>query len=168
MQREAHFTLIVNILNLIKIQALHTLKLSLKFWIKSICLWGILIKNLLIWPSPVSFPPVHYSQLVVSYLFLMLLSLEIGLPSLVIRIRCSFIGYIFPVTGYVGSSTGYVDILCFLWDWWELYLPFLLFVVRKYLFCHENDCVLHLMKIHQMICENHKKGKKYLTSFWVS
>ena len=53
---------------LIKIQALHTLWLSFKFWIIAICLWGILIKNLLTWPylflfswsllSPCRFLPV--------------------------------------------------------------------------------------------------------------
>ena len=50
-----HFTLIVNFLNLIKIHALHTLWLSFKFWIIAICLWGILIKNLLTWPYLFSF-----------------------------------------------------------------------------------------------------------------
>ena len=46
-------------------------------------------------------------------------------------LRCSLTGDMFSLTGDVGPFTGDVNFLCFLWDWWELHLPFLLFVVRK-------------------------------------
>ena len=55
MQSGGHFTLFVNFLSLIKIEALHFLWLSFKFWIIAICLWDILIKNLLTWPYLFSF-----------------------------------------------------------------------------------------------------------------
>ena len=42
------------------------------------------------------------------------------------------------------------------------------YLFRKPTPCHENDHILHLMKIHVKISENHKKGNKYLSSFWFS
>ena len=157
MQRGAHFTLIVNFLNLIKIQALHTLWFSFKFWIIAICLWGILIKK----------------PLTRSYLFSeLLLSPCRFLPVLDVTLtgdlRCSLSRDMFSLTGDVGAFTGDVNFLCLLWDWWELCLPFLLFAVRKCTLLSWKRLYSSSDEDHLKISENHKKGKKYLSSTWFS
>ena len=133
-----HFTLIVNFFNLIKIQALHTLLLSFKFWIIAICLWGIQIKkpphltlSFYLFPesllSPCCFLPVldatvtgHWSSLTGDMD-----------NSLTVDSHCSLTEKMLALTGDVGLFTGDVNVLCLLWDWWELHLSFLLFIVRK-------------------------------------
>ena len=133
-----NFTLIVNFLNLnflnFKIQARHNLWLSFKFWLIAICLWGILIKNLLTWPYLFSeslllpcFLPVSDVTLIGDWFSLT----EDRDNSLSGYLCCSLAGDTFSLTGVVGLFIGDVTFLCFLWDWWELYLPFLLFVARK-------------------------------------
>ena len=47
------------------------------------------------------------------------------------------------------------------------YLPFLLFVVRKCAFSHENGYIPYLMKNHMKISDNHDKGNEYFSSFFV-
>ena len=127
MKRGDHFTLIVNFLNLIKIQALHTLWLSSKFWTIAICLWGILIKNLLTWPDLFSF----FESLLSPCRFVPVLDVALNGDwssltgkrdnSLTGDLRCSLTEDMFSLTGDVGPFTGNVNVLCFLWDWWELY-----------------------------------------------
>ena len=134
MQRGGHFILIVNFLNLIKIQALHTLWLF-QILNHSLCLWGILIKSLLTWPdlfsesllSPCRFLPVLDVILTGDW------SSFTGERDNSFNgdLHCSLTGDMFSLTGDEGPFTGDVNFFCFLWDWWELYLPFLMFVVRK-------------------------------------
>ena len=83
-------------------------------------------------------------------------------------LRCSLTGDMFSLTGDVGPFIGDVNFLCFLWDWWELYLPFLLFIIRKSTLLSWRWLYSSSKKIHMKMSENHKKGNKYLSSIWFS
>ena len=109
---------------------------SFKFWILAICLCGILIKNLT-WRYLFSFFLVII--LALSFLTCFRCALTGDWSSftgnkdnpLTGNLRCSFTEDMFFLIGDVGRFTGDVKVLYLWWDWWELYLPFLMFVVRK-------------------------------------
>lgn len=79
--------------------------------------------------------------------------------SLIEDLHCSITGDVFSLTGDIGPLTGMLTSMFIVGLTRVLHTFFAVCSQEMLFFCHKNGYILHLMKIHIKISENHNVNK---------